>query len=59
MTHALRKFASTFRILATLAMARTFGRYERTVWNGELQYARYRWRGRSWAIPTHPIDEDL
>lgn len=56
--HTLRKLLSTMRILATLFMARTFGHYEVSVWNGEFGFARYHWRGRTWAFPTSPIEED-
>lgn len=56
---ALRKLASTARIVATLAMARTFGTYEITVFDGELTYAKYRWRGQTWAIPTGPMEEHV
>lgn len=53
----MAKLANTLKLCATLFMARTFGKYEHTVWNGEFDYARYTWRGRSWAFPTSPIDE--
>lgn len=55
MRHFLRKLWSTSRILVNLAMARTFGEYVHSVGGGEFEYARYRWRGREWAIPTGPI----
>lgn len=51
------KLLHTIRIAATLTLARTFGTYEHSVWNGEFNYARYAWRGKSWAIPTSPIEE--
>jgi hypothetical protein len=54
----MSKLASTARIVVTLFMARTFGRYEHSVWNGEFHYARYHWRGRSWAIPTSHIEDE-
>lgn len=57
MKHTLRKLTSTTRLCATLFMARMFGRYEHSGWNGEFEYARYSWRGQSWAIPTSPIEE--
>jgi hypothetical protein len=53
--HSLRKFMSTIRIAATLVMARTFGRYEHSVCDLDHEYARYHWRGRSWAFPTSHI----
>ena len=55
--HALRKLGSTLRLAGTLICARTFGQYEISVWNGEFSYARYTWRGRSWAFPTSPFDK--
>ncbi|MCW0235237.1 MAG: hypothetical protein OJJ21_16675 [Ferrovibrio sp.] len=53
----LKKLASTARIVATLAMARTFGEYLHTVWDGELTYAKYRWRGQTWAIPSSAMED--
>ncbi|WP_213287560.1 hypothetical protein [Bradyrhizobium sp. sGM-13] len=58
MKHFLRKLASTVRILACMGMARTFGKYEHTVWDHGLNYARYRWRDRTWAIPTSHLEEE-
>jgi hypothetical protein len=55
--HTIRKLASTAKIVATLTMARTFGQYEHTVWNGDFTYAQYRWRGQSWAIPTSAMED--
>lgn len=54
--HFLRKFRSTVRIATTLVLARTFGEYEHSVGGYDRDYARYRWRGRTWAFPTKPID---
>lgn len=56
--HWLRKLRNTVQILSCLLAARMLGKYETTVWNGEFGYARYRWRGRSWPIPTTHIEED-
>lgn len=53
--HARRKLLSTCRILLNLGMARTFGRYLHSEWNGEMDYAVYEWRGRTWAFPTSPL----
>jgi hypothetical protein len=50
------KFANTLRLCASLLMARTFGRYLHSGWNGDVEYARYEWRGREWVIPTGPAD---
>lgn len=56
MMHFLRKLRSTLSILATLFMARTFGKYEFSCWNGESMRAIYTWRGERWAFPTGPIE---
>ncbi|MFA5951504.1 MAG: hypothetical protein WC807_14590 [Hyphomicrobium sp.] len=50
--HFTRKLMGTFGILFRLGMARTFGQYQHSGWNGDFAYARYRWRGREWIIPT-------
>ena len=51
------KLTDTIRICATLFMARMFGRYEHSVWDGQRDYARYIWRGKVWAFPTEPMKE--
>lgn len=56
--HFLRKLRSTLRIAATLVLARTFGRYDVTVNDYEVTYARYHWRGQVWAFPTAPLNRD-
>lgn len=56
MMHTMRKLGSTLRILANLGMARTFGEYQCSGWNGEFDYAQYKWRGRTWVIPTSPLE---
>lgn len=50
------KLLKTIKIAATLAMARTFGRYVNSGWNGDFEYARYAWRGQEWCIPLTPYD---
>lgn len=55
----LRKLLRTLSILSKLGMARMFGEYVHSGWNGQCEYARYRWRGKEWIIPTSPIDEEL
>lgn len=50
-----RKLVSTIKILFNLGMARTFGKYRHTIWNGEFDYAVYEWRGKEWAFVTTPI----
>jgi len=59
MMFALRKLCGTIRILARLGMARTFGEYIHSGWNGEISYARYRWRGREWIVPTGHAEDRL
>lgn len=54
----MTKLLSTLRIAATLTLARTFGDYQHSGWNGEYEYSTYRWRGRLWVIPTSPVDEE-
>jgi len=46
------KLFSTLRILSRLFMARTFGEYIHTVWNGTFRYAEYKWRGKTYYFPT-------
>ena len=52
----MRKFYSTLRIAVTLIMARTFGAYSHSGWNGVHDFAQYRWRGKTYSIPTAPDD---
>ena len=54
MFHA-EKLGRTLRLAFTLVMARTFGRYIHSGWNGQHNYASYEWRGRVWLIPTSPV----
>lgn len=53
----MKKLLNTLRIASTLALARTFGIYECSVWDGKMSYARYQWRGKVWAFPTEPIED--
>lgn len=53
-----RKLARTARLLSTLFMARMFGDYVHTVGGLDFEYAVYRWRGDTWAIPTSPMECD-
>lgn len=55
--HKILKAWSTARIITVLACARTFGEYEHSGWNGDFEYARYKWRGKSWIIPTGPVTQ--
>jgi hypothetical protein len=52
------KLINTIKICATLFLARTFGEYRHSGWTAEYEYARYRWRGEDWIIPTGPCDGD-
>lgn len=54
--HFFRKLRSTVRIVSTLFLARTFGKYRHSVSDECLDYAVYVWRGKEWAIPTAPLD---
>lgn len=54
----MRKALDTIRLTLTLALARTFGQYIHSGWNGEFEYARYRWRGKEWVIPTAPCNSN-
>ena len=54
MRHAITKFWSTLRICVRIIMARTFGEYIHSGWNGQNDYARYRWRGHDYFIQTTP-----
>lgn len=56
--HALKKLRGTLGILANLGLARTFGAYQYSGWNGEVNFARYHWRGRDWLIPTGPTADN-
>lgn len=55
--HSLRKLRSTLRICAALFLARTFGDYRHTIWNGDFEYAVYNWRGDMWAVPTKAMED--
>lgn len=50
------KLVHTLKIVSTLILARTFGQYINSGWNGEFDYVRYRWRGRDWCIPLTPFE---
>lgn len=54
--HFISKLRSTLSILATLFMARTFGELQNNGWNGEFDFATYRWRGSDWTIPLSRND---
>ena len=50
------KLLKTLRIASTLMLARTFGRYVHSGYNGKFEYAQYEWRGREWVFPLTPIE---
>jgi hypothetical protein len=54
MKHAIKKFWSTLCICGRIIMARTFGQYVHSGWNGDCDYARYRWRGHDYFIQITP-----
>ncbi len=51
----LRKALSTVRLMMSMGLARTFGEYVNSGWNGDFEYHRYRWRGEEWVIPSGPV----
>jgi hypothetical protein len=53
-----RKFIQTIKICSNLFMARTFGEYIHSGWNGRFDYVSYRWRNRVYDIPKGPVDEE-
>lgn len=55
----MNKLFSTIRIVFTLFMARMFGEYQHSGWNGEYEYARYTWQGEDWIIPTAPCKRNI
>jgi len=57
MKHFMHKLFGTIHILACLGAARMFGEYEHSGWDGNISYAKYRWRGETWIIPTGPVDQ--
>lgn len=52
MRHFLHKLGKTSAMLFCLFMARMFGEYRHSGWDGVIEYARYSWRGHDWIIPT-------
>lgn len=53
--HRTRKLGRTVRMLWMLGCARMLGKYVHSGWDGSVEYARYRWRGREWIIPTTEV----
>jgi hypothetical protein len=52
--HALKKFCGTLGICARIIMARTFGKYIHSGWDGRMAFCLYRWRGHDYYIQTEP-----
>lgn len=53
-----KKAWQTFKICKTLFMARTFGEYKHSGWNGRFDYCSYRYKGRTYDIPMSPASEE-
>lgn len=51
------KLLNTLRILVCLGLARMFGEYQHSGWNGDCNFARYRWCGKEWIVPTSPVND--
>jgi hypothetical protein len=49
--HEIRKFFGTLRIAGLVILARTFGRYVNSGWDGCDEYAQYEWGGQEHRIP--------
>lgn len=52
MVHAIKKLGGTLAICWRILMARTFGKYINSGWDGICEYAEYQWRGHRVRIPT-------
>ena len=52
----ISKFWHTLRLAGCMIMARTFGEYVNSGWNGDVDFAVYRWRGRCWFIPLGAME---
>lgn len=55
----LKKLRSTIRICGILLLARTFGKYKGSGWNGEFDYVKYEWRGKIWVFPKSSTDLEV
>lgn len=54
----MSRLLGTIKICACLFMARTFGDYLHSGWDGVIEYHRYAWRGEEWIIPKGPVDTE-
>ena len=52
----MRKLWHTLKLASCMVMARMFGEYQNSGWDGNVDFAIYHWRGRSWFIPLGAID---
>lgn len=52
----MHKLNGTVAMLFCLFMARMFGEYRHSGWDGVISYARYSWRGYDWIIPTSAVE---
>lgn len=51
------KFFKTVRIVFVLLMARTFGSYKFSGWNGHCHYCVYEFWGKVWFVPLSDYTE--
>jgi hypothetical protein len=56
MMHFVRKLGRTLGMLTCLFMARMFGQYRHSGWDGVISYARYSWFGYEWIFPTSAVE---
>lgn len=49
----IRKLSKTLKICYTMLMAQAFGSYVNSGWNGQVEYAHYRWNDMDVFIPTY------
>lgn len=54
----MRKFTNTLGIAARIVLARTFGQYVHSGWDGTRDYCKYKWREQVFLIPTSPDEND-
>ena len=54
----MKKLFNTIGVCFTLFLARTFGTYIESGWNGIHDYAIYKWRGKSYTFPLSENDEE-
>ena len=52
------KLINSLGIATRLVLARTFGEYVHSGWDGTRDYCKYRWRGRVYLIPTSHDEND-